>query len=339
MGSAALTALKRVVTRKVSTPLIRRCFVLLPSRCGIRSNPLSPPALKRVVTRKATRHEDFPGGHPSWYYSRPSTLNCRVLMGSAALTALKRVVTRKVSTPLIRRCFVLLPSRCGIRSNPLSKWVRSDPTSAWKENETSHIRGVDTFLVTTHFKAVRAADPIRTLQLKEIKTQAAKYVAKYNGAGKYQVASTWQDQYVVNLNERSCTCRFWEITGIKTQAAKYVAKYNGAGKYQVASTWQDQEDAPDVEDWVHPCYKLSTWRAMYLNKIDPINGRSMWPKSDCQFTLTPPKHHTQVGRPKKKRRRGVDEPNSQTTKLSRKFIAVTCSKCHNKGHNSRTCNG
>ncbi|CAI9283124.1 unnamed protein product [Lactuca saligna] len=49
----------------------------------------------------ATRHEDFPGGHPSRYYSRPSTLNCRVLMGSAALTALKRVVIGKVSTPFI----------------------------------------------------------------------------------------------------------------------------------------------------------------------------------------------------------------------------------------------
>ncbi|KAL2951557.1 hypothetical protein AAZX31_19G058900 [Glycine max] len=31
------------------------------------------------------QHEDFPGGHPSEYYSRPSTLNCGVLMGSGAL--------------------------------------------------------------------------------------------------------------------------------------------------------------------------------------------------------------------------------------------------------------
>ena len=30
-------------------------------------------------------HEDFPGGHPSQYYSRPSTFNCGVLMGSGAL--------------------------------------------------------------------------------------------------------------------------------------------------------------------------------------------------------------------------------------------------------------
>nr|KAJ0190945.1 hypothetical protein LSAT_V11C800403900 [Lactuca sativa] len=46
-----------------------------------------------------------------------------------------------------------------------------------------------------------------------------------------------------------------------------------------------------------------------------------------------------VGRPKKKRRRGVHEPNCQNTKLSRKFLATTCSKCHKKEHNSRTCKG
>nr|KAJ0186537.1 hypothetical protein LSAT_V11C900505370 [Lactuca sativa] len=45
-----------------------------------------------------------------------------------------------------------------------------------------------------------------------------------------------------------------------------------------------------------------------------------------------------VGRPKKKRR-GVDELNSQAGRLSRKYLEFTCSKCHNKGHNFRTCKG
>ncbi|PKA46010.1 hypothetical protein AXF42_Ash021373 [Apostasia shenzhenica] len=31
------------------------------------------------------QHEDFPRGHPSQYYSRPSMLNCGVLMGSGTL--------------------------------------------------------------------------------------------------------------------------------------------------------------------------------------------------------------------------------------------------------------
>lgn len=47
----------------------------------------------------------------------------------------------------------------------------------------------------------------------------------------------------------------------------------------------------------------------------------------------------QVGRPKKKRKRAVDEPVSQGKKLSRKFLTVKCSKCGNKGHNSRSCKG
>ena len=34
---------------------------------------------------EGVQHEDFPGGHPSQYYSRPSTLNRGVLMGSGAL--------------------------------------------------------------------------------------------------------------------------------------------------------------------------------------------------------------------------------------------------------------
>nr|KAJ0202493.1 hypothetical protein LSAT_V11C600298830 [Lactuca sativa] len=46
-----------------------------------------------------------------------------------------------------------------------------------------------------------------------------------------------------------------------------------------------------------------------------------------------------VGRPNKKKRRAIDEPTNQSTNLSRKFLTVTCSKCHYKGHDSRTCKG
>ncbi|KAK4590180.1 hypothetical protein RGQ29_020646 [Quercus rubra] len=38
-----------------------------------------------ALVLKGVQHEDFPGGHPSSYYSRPNTLNCGVLMGSGAL--------------------------------------------------------------------------------------------------------------------------------------------------------------------------------------------------------------------------------------------------------------
>ena len=37
------------------------------------------------VTKREVQHKDFPGGHLSLYYSRPTTLNYGVMMGSGAL--------------------------------------------------------------------------------------------------------------------------------------------------------------------------------------------------------------------------------------------------------------
>ncbi|KAI3740532.1 hypothetical protein L2E82_31000 [Cichorium intybus] len=48
-------------------------------------------------TAKAEYRENFPGGHPSWDFSHPGTLNYIVLMGSAALTTLKRIVIGRKS--------------------------------------------------------------------------------------------------------------------------------------------------------------------------------------------------------------------------------------------------
>ncbi|CAI9260848.1 unnamed protein product [Lactuca saligna] len=51
-------------------------------------------------------------------------------------------------------------------------------------------------------------------------------------------------------------------------------------------------------------------------------------------------HDICVGRPKKKRKRAqTEEPNNEGKSLTRKFLTVTCSKCKNKGHNSRSCKG
>ncbi|KAK8540304.1 hypothetical protein V6N12_046591 [Hibiscus sabdariffa] len=46
--------------------------------------PYMTPSLYAAPT-SGVQHEDFPGGHPSLYCTRPSTLNCGVQMGSSAL--------------------------------------------------------------------------------------------------------------------------------------------------------------------------------------------------------------------------------------------------------------
>ncbi|GKD92400.1 hypothetical protein Tco_1372237 [Tanacetum coccineum] len=98
---------------------------------------------------------------------------------------------------------------------------------------------------------------------------------------------------------------------------------------------------PPPETWVNPCYWLSTWKETYSHKIQPICGTNYWEKSTCPTTLLPPKHHVQVGRPKKKRKRSKheDEPFVKDGKLSRKGRTITCQSCGNIGHNKATCKG
>ncbi|GJV46543.1 hypothetical protein Tco_1431079 [Tanacetum coccineum] len=58
-------------------------------------------------------------------------------------------------------------------------------------------------------------------------------------------------------------------------------------------------------------------------------------------TLLLPKHHVQVGRPRKKRKRSKheDEPFVKDDKLSRKGRTITCQSCGSTRHNKATCKG
>nr|KAJ0187725.1 hypothetical protein LSAT_V11C900464420 [Lactuca sativa] len=165
-----------------------------------------------------------------------------------------------------------------------------------------------------------------TTILENNKKKANQMKVLFSGSDKYQVTGLWMEQYVVNLKEMSCTYRKWDITSIPCQHA--IVEMN--------DKMQNGSECGDPKAWVKKCYWLSIWNAMYQHTIDPINGRSIWPRSDCPTTLLPPKHHKHVGRPEKKRKREANEP-SQSTSLSRKYLTVTCNKCHNKCHNARTC--
>ncbi|MFS7970689.1 putative transcription factor interactor and regulator CCHC(Zn) family [Helianthus anomalus] len=167
--------------------------------------------------------------------------------------------------------------------------------------------------------------------LDEIKKAAAQCTVKWCGDSRWQVQGTL-GQYVVNVEQKVCTCRRWEFSGIPCKHAVAVNWDMAAHKQQVGPP----------EDWVHPCYYLDTWKKAYAYKVGPINGPKLWPISLVPTTLTPPLHHKQAGRPKKKRRRDqveIEDAMEKKGKLTKKDGTVTCKKCNVKGHNSRSCKG
>ncbi|GJR03610.1 transposase, MuDR [Tanacetum coccineum] len=104
----------------------------------------------------------------------------------------------------------------------------------------------------------------------------------------------------------------------------------------------------DVYDWlklIPPQHWARPHYDVLLNNIClryPCNGPDLWHPSDSLIILTPPDYHTPIGRPPKKRKKRDAELYDgmvKDGKLSRSGKTVTCLKCGEKGHNSRSCKG
>ncbi|GKB73379.1 hypothetical protein Tco_0934791 [Tanacetum coccineum] len=92
------------------------------------------------------------------------------------------------------------------------------------------------------------------------------------------------------------------------------------------------------EQWVHAAYRLETWAHVYSFKVNPCNGRDIWPVVESRTVIIPHLYKPPIGRPPKKRKRSNDEIASQSAssgKLSRKDKSVSCGKCGNMGHNRK----
>ncbi|XP_038680322.1 uncharacterized protein LOC119981316 [Tripterygium wilfordii] len=129
------------------------------------------------------------------------------------------------------------------------------------------------------------------------------------------------DQFVVNLRDRSCSWRVFDLTGIPCCHA-------------MAAIGYVQRQA---EDFVNDCYTKEAYMSAYEFSVMPTNGTTLWPRVGGDPIL-PPKHSNAPGRAKKRRRRDTDEPITPSN-LRRRYPVVKCTKCGVQGHNRRTCNG
>jgi len=129
--------------------------------------------------------------------------------------------------------------------------------------------------------------------------------------------------YSVDMNDNTCGCRKWQMTGIPCVHAASVI----IGKKQ------------KVEDYVVDWYTTQRWQQTYKDGIAPVQGKILWPRVNRFGVLPPPWRRGNPGRPNNyARRKGRNEAaSSSITTLSRLHRVMTCSNCKQEGHNKKGC--
>ncbi|KAK9991847.1 hypothetical protein SO802_026832 [Lithocarpus litseifolius] len=152
------------------------------------------------------------------------------------------------------------------------------------------------------------------------KLACSKWLACWAGRTGFKVKNGLES-FTVDLEEKSCSCRKWDITGIPCCHA-------------ISCIFFNREDS---KKYVNACYKRTAYIDCYNPIIEPINGQNMWKPSGLP-PVQPPIKRRPPGRPKKKRALEPDEPRSY--KKNRGVgISKQCKACGKLGHNKRTCKG
>ena len=144
----------------------------------------------------------------------------------------------------------------------------------------------------------------------------------YSGNNQFEVKNG-PHGYVVDLNEKTCSCRLWELNGIPCPHSVSAIYY--------------MKDDPDkyVSDW----YKVERIQKSYGFYMKPLNGEKMWKKQPYD-KMDPPENRRMPGRPKKQRHRESHEADRRnSSEISRRGRQMKCGKCGQYGHNKKTCKG
>ncbi|XP_044402235.1 uncharacterized protein [Triticum aestivum] len=122
-------------------------------------------------------------------------------------------------------------------------------------------------------------------------------------------------RFVVNLQDRTCSCRQWQVCGLPCKhALAFITSLSDA----------------HIKNYVDLYYSTEKFRAAYSNLIPAMPDKSQWPESDHGFFMHPPLLKATAGRPKTERYKGCSDKK-------RKKGKHLCPICKEYGHHWHNC--
>jgi hypothetical protein len=139
-----------------------------------------------------------------------------------------------------------------------------------------------------------------------------------NGKDSYEVRH-WDHRFVVNLVTKTCSCRYWQLSGLPCPHAIACIFFK----------------TNCLDGFVAACYHIEHFKRTYEHCLEPLEGMTAWAESEMPKPK-PPGYVKMPGRPKKSRRREPGE-KAKRTKMAKIGGKIRCSKCKATGHNTTTC--
>ncbi|WOL08112.1 hypothetical protein Cni_G16864 [Canna indica] len=140
-------------------------------------------------------------------------------------------------------------------------------------------------------------------------------IATHAGYKKFEVKHM-DNNYVVELEQNSCSCRMWELSGIP--CPHVISSIHWLGE--------------DLTEYVYQYFKKSTYLRIYEHLIQPLNEKKIWAKFESEPIL-PPIVRRQTGRPKRARNKDIskkEKEETSTTKMSKKGVQMKYTQYQNK---------
>lgn len=157
-------------------------------------------------------------------------------------------------------------------------------------------------------------------RLKSYITESAFCHPIYNGDDSFSFeVKTQTSRFTVNLSTKTCSCRYWQLSGLPCAHAISCIYYK----------------SPSLDSFIASCYNVDHFKSTYQHCLKPVEGIDAWPISQRRKPLAP-RYVRMPGRPKKERKREITE-KCKTTKTCKLGTIIRCSKCKGVGHNKSTC--
>ena len=118
----------------------------------------------------------------------------------------------------------------------------------------------------------------------------------------------------VNLENGTCTCGQWQLSGIPCGHVIAVSKYH---------------KQKSLSQWVSTWFRTDVWRASYEEVIYDVGHPSEWERPENLMTVLPPIIEKRLpGRPRN---------NERIPSQGESPIKKRCTRCHQPGHSRSNC--